>query len=150
MLADVGQRLIYPPEIATTNLRPAIVLWYGSARLVHLEELTVSWEDAVDEAYARNKLWYAQLAAEAEQQGWRVRVYPVEAVSLPSARKIVSAIFLPAQSAPFKAQCHSQLGLRFHQKDCSNVTAVLQLFPTGPSQTMVTTAMPHRVTTGSD
>ncbi|MGH0122225.1 UNVERIFIED_CONTAM: hypothetical protein FKN15_017549 [Acipenser sinensis] len=34
-------------------------------------------------------------------------------------------------------------------KDCSNVTAVLQLFPTGASQTMVTTATPHRVTTGS-
>ncbi|MGH0121974.1 UNVERIFIED_CONTAM: hypothetical protein FKN15_000515 [Acipenser sinensis] len=71
------------------------------------------------------------------------------AVSLLSARKIVSAIFLPAQSAPFKTQRHSQLGLRFHQKDCFNVTAALQLFYTGASQTMVTTATPQRVTTGS-
>ncbi|MGH0145910.1 UNVERIFIED_CONTAM: hypothetical protein FKN15_045958 [Acipenser sinensis] len=78
MLADVGQRLIFPPEIATTNLRPDIVLWSGSARLVHLIELTVPWEDAVDEAYERKKLRYAQLATEAEQRGWRVRVYPVE------------------------------------------------------------------------
>ncbi|MGH0152548.1 UNVERIFIED_CONTAM: hypothetical protein FKN15_022661 [Acipenser sinensis] len=76
--ADVGQRLIFPPEIATTNLRPDIVLWSGSARLVHLVELTVPWEDAVDEAYERKKLRYAQLATEAEQRGWRVRVYPVE------------------------------------------------------------------------
>ncbi|MGH0157353.1 UNVERIFIED_CONTAM: hypothetical protein FKN15_033297 [Acipenser sinensis] len=112
MLADVGQRLIFPPEIATSNLRPDIVLRSGSACLVHLVELTVPWEDAVDEAYERKKLWYAQLAAEAEQRGWRVRVYPVE-------------------------------------KDCSIITAVLQLFPTGASQTMVTTATPHRVTTGS-
>ncbi|MGH0117045.1 UNVERIFIED_CONTAM: hypothetical protein FKN15_028157 [Acipenser sinensis] len=72
-----------------------------------------------------------------------------EAVSLLSACKIVSAIFLHAQSAPFKEQRHSQLGLRFHQKDCTNITAALQLFHTGTSQTMVTTAMPHRVTTGS-
>ncbi|MGH0153763.1 UNVERIFIED_CONTAM: hypothetical protein FKN15_025193 [Acipenser sinensis] len=78
MLADVGQRLIFPPVIATTNLRPDIVLWSGSARLVHLVKLTVPWEDAVDEAYERKKLWYAQLAAEAEQRGWRVWVYPVE------------------------------------------------------------------------
>ncbi|MGH0128506.1 UNVERIFIED_CONTAM: hypothetical protein FKN15_027537 [Acipenser sinensis] len=78
MLADVGQWLIFPPEIATTNLRPDIVLWSGSARLVHLVELTVPWEDAVDEAYERKKLRYAQLATEAEQRGWRVRVYPVE------------------------------------------------------------------------
>ncbi|MGH0163870.1 UNVERIFIED_CONTAM: hypothetical protein FKN15_046048 [Acipenser sinensis] len=47
-------------------------------RLVHLIELTVPWEDAVDQAYERKKLRYAQLATEAEQQGWRVRVYPVE------------------------------------------------------------------------
>ncbi|MGH0157486.1 UNVERIFIED_CONTAM: hypothetical protein FKN15_033735 [Acipenser sinensis] len=74
----------------------------------------------------------------------------IRAVSLLSALKIVSAIFLPAQSAPFKAQHHSQLGLRFHQKDYSNVTAELQLLHTGASQTMVTSATPHRVTTGSD
>ncbi|MGH0145966.1 UNVERIFIED_CONTAM: hypothetical protein FKN15_012935 [Acipenser sinensis] len=64
MLANVGQRLIFPPEIATTNLRPDIVLWSGSTRLVHLVE--------------REKLQYAELAAEAEQRGWRVQVYPVE------------------------------------------------------------------------
>ncbi|MGH0119867.1 UNVERIFIED_CONTAM: hypothetical protein FKN15_059248 [Acipenser sinensis] len=78
MLADVGQQLIFPPEIATTNLQPDIVLWSGSACLVHLVEVPVPWEDAVDEAYERKKLWYAQLAAEAEQRGWRVQVYPVE------------------------------------------------------------------------
>ncbi|MGH0170518.1 UNVERIFIED_CONTAM: hypothetical protein FKN15_059020 [Acipenser sinensis] len=55
-----------------------------------------------------------------------------QAISLLSARKIVSAIFLPAQSAPFKEQRHSQLALRFHQKDCSNVTAELQLYPPAP------------------
>jgi len=43
--------LIFPPEIATTNLRPDIVLWSGSACIVQLIELTVQWDDAVDEAY---------------------------------------------------------------------------------------------------
>ncbi|MGH0168675.1 UNVERIFIED_CONTAM: hypothetical protein FKN15_054981 [Acipenser sinensis] len=78
MLADVGQQLIFPPEIATTNLRPDIVLWSGLANPVHLVELTVPWEDAVDEVYEMKKLWYAQLATEAEQRGWRVQVYPLE------------------------------------------------------------------------
>ncbi|MGH0174060.1 UNVERIFIED_CONTAM: hypothetical protein FKN15_067039 [Acipenser sinensis] len=41
-------------------------------------KLTVPWEDAVDEAYERKKLRYAQLATEAEQRGWRVWVYPME------------------------------------------------------------------------
>ncbi|MGH0150187.1 UNVERIFIED_CONTAM: hypothetical protein FKN15_017022 [Acipenser sinensis] len=40
--------------------------------------IRVPSEDAVDEVYERKKLRYAQLAAEAEQRGWRVRVYPVE------------------------------------------------------------------------
>jgi len=78
MLADLDQRLILPPEIATTDLRPDIVLWSGSARIVQMIELTVPWEDAVDEAYERKKLWYAHLATEAEQRGLRVQVYPVE------------------------------------------------------------------------
>ncbi|MGH0188886.1 UNVERIFIED_CONTAM: hypothetical protein FKN15_031754 [Acipenser sinensis] len=62
---------------------------------------------------------------------------------------IISPFCSSPATAPFKAQRHSQLALRFHQKDCSNVTAELQLFHTGASQTMVTTATPHRVTTGS-
>jgi len=72
MLADLGQRLIFPPEIATTNLRPDIVLWSRSARIVQLIELIVPWEDAVDEANERKKLRYAHLATGAEQRGWRV------------------------------------------------------------------------------
>ncbi|MGH0150319.1 UNVERIFIED_CONTAM: hypothetical protein FKN15_050191 [Acipenser sinensis] len=78
MLTDVEQRLIFPPEIATSNLRPEIVLWSRSACIVHLVELTVPWEDAVDEAYERKKLRYSEIAAEAEQRGWKVQVYPVE------------------------------------------------------------------------
>ncbi|MGH0162803.1 UNVERIFIED_CONTAM: hypothetical protein FKN15_043900 [Acipenser sinensis] len=49
-----------------------------SQEVARLPALTVPWEDAVDEAYERKKLRYAQLATEAEQRGWRVRVYPVE------------------------------------------------------------------------
>jgi len=80
MLADLDQRRIFPPEIGTPNLRPDIVLWSGSARIVQLRELTLPWEDAVvDEAYERKKLQYAHLATEAEQRGYKVQVYPVEA-----------------------------------------------------------------------
>ncbi|MGH0136128.1 UNVERIFIED_CONTAM: hypothetical protein FKN15_066224 [Acipenser sinensis] len=59
MLPDVGQWLIFPPEIATINHRPDIVLWSRAARPVHLAELKVPLEDAMDEAYDRKKLQYA-------------------------------------------------------------------------------------------
>lgn len=78
MLVDVDQRLTVPSEIAITNLRPDLVLWSNSQRMVYFVELTVPWEDAVQEAFERKKLRYTELAAEAEQRGWRAKICPVE------------------------------------------------------------------------
>lgn len=79
MLADLDHRLCFPAEIAATNLRPDLVLWSSSLRSAFIVELTVPWEDAVGEAYERKSLKYSELAADAEQHGWKPKVYPVEA-----------------------------------------------------------------------
>lgn len=78
MLADIGRQLVFPREIATTTLRPDLVLWSPSLKKVYIIELTVPWEDAVDEAYERKHLRYAELAAEAQHRGWNAEVRPVE------------------------------------------------------------------------
>ncbi len=78
MWVDLSQRLTFPPEIAATNLHPDLVLWSKSCRHVFIEELTVPWEEAIDEAFERKRLRYADLAAEAEDRGWKVNVHPVE------------------------------------------------------------------------
>ncbi|MGH0123030.1 UNVERIFIED_CONTAM: hypothetical protein FKN15_067115 [Acipenser sinensis] len=65
--------LFFHLRLPPLTFNQILFLWSGSARLVHLVDLTVPWEDAVDEAYEKKKLRYAQLAAEAEQRGWRVR-----------------------------------------------------------------------------
>ncbi|KAK0136753.1 Retrovirus-related Pol polyprotein from type-2 retrotransposable element R2DM [Merluccius polli] len=78
LLVDLEQRLCFPAEIAPTNLRPDLVLWSPSIRSVYIIELTVPWEDNVGEAYERKKLRYAELAADAEQRGWKATVRPVE------------------------------------------------------------------------
>lgn len=78
MRVDLSQRLIFPPEIAVTNLRPDLVLWSRSCQRVFIVELTVPWEDAIGEAYERKRLRYADLAAEVEARGWNVKVWPVE------------------------------------------------------------------------
>ena len=78
MRVDLSQRLIFPLEIAATNLRPDLVLWSKSVRRVYIVELTVPWEEAIDEAFERKRLRYANLAAEAEERGWNVKVWPVE------------------------------------------------------------------------
>ena len=78
MRVDLDQRLIFPPEIATTTLRLDPVLWSNSCQLAYIIELTVPWEDAIEEAYERKKLHYSNLAAEAEDRGWKIRVRLVE------------------------------------------------------------------------
>ncbi|XP_063058330.1 uncharacterized protein LOC134451862 [Engraulis encrasicolus] len=78
LLVDLEQRLCFPAEIAMTNLRPDLVLWSASVRRVYIVELTVPWEDNLGEAFERKKLRYAELAADAEQQGWKAIVLPVE------------------------------------------------------------------------
>ncbi|KAJ8010190.1 hypothetical protein DPEC_G00072420 [Dallia pectoralis] len=78
MLADLGQQLNFPPEIAVTTLRPDLVLWSPSLKSVYIIELTVPWESSTEEAYERKKLRYTDLAADAQQRGWRAKIYPVE------------------------------------------------------------------------
>ncbi|KAM3872212.1 putative glutamate receptor [Diretmus argenteus] len=78
ILVDIGQQLIFPPEIAATTLMPDLVLWSPSLKSVYITELTVPWENSAEEAYERKKLRYTELAADARQQGWNAKVYPVE------------------------------------------------------------------------
>ena len=63
MLADLGQKLRFPAEIATSNLRPDLVLWSASLKQVYIVELTVPWESAVfdDDAWWK---WEATLVCE--------------------------------------------------------------------------------------
>ncbi|KAJ8406497.1 hypothetical protein AAFF_G00300710 [Aldrovandia affinis] len=78
MLVDIGQKLIFPSEIASTNLRPDWVLWSPSIKSIYIIELTVPWENSVEEAYERKNLRYTELTADAKQRGWNAKVYPVE------------------------------------------------------------------------
>ena len=55
MQVDLGGKLVVPQEIVCTRQRPDIVLWSVSQRIVYFIELTVPWEDSVEEAYERKK-----------------------------------------------------------------------------------------------
>ncbi|KAJ7991222.1 hypothetical protein DPEC_G00295080 [Dallia pectoralis] len=52
---------------------------HEQATSVYIIELTVPWEAAVEEAFKRKSLKYTELAADAEQRGWKAKVCPVEA-----------------------------------------------------------------------
>ena len=78
MQADLRGRLQFPREIALTSQRPDIVIWSTSTKQAILVELTVPWEERIEDAYERKLAKYQDLVADCQQQGWRVWCLPVE------------------------------------------------------------------------
>jgi len=74
---DLDKKLVFPPEIVATTLQPDIVLWSPTTKLAYVVELTIPWEDGVEEAYESKKK-YSDLVAEASQNGWKTSFFPVE------------------------------------------------------------------------
>lgn len=61
----ISKQLEFPLKIADATLRPGSVLWSLSLKEVYIVELTLHWEDGVEEAFERKHLCYAELAAKA-------------------------------------------------------------------------------------
>ena len=78
MVADLDRQLKFPGEIAATSRRPDVVLWSRSTKQVVLLELTVPWEERMEEAYERKLGKYQQLVEECQGNGWKPRCLPVE------------------------------------------------------------------------
>lgn len=76
--ADLGKQLRFPENIVETSLRPDIVLLSDSSKQVILLELTVPWEERMEEASERKKEKYAELVKECRRRGWRARCLPIE------------------------------------------------------------------------
>lgn len=78
MCADLKEQLKFPQEICITPLRPDIVLWSSTTKQVVMLELTVPWEERMEEAYERKRSKYQDLVIECQQNGWRTWCLPVE------------------------------------------------------------------------
>ncbi|XP_038147774.1 uncharacterized protein LOC119787807 [Cyprinodon tularosa] len=78
LLVDLGRQLRFPDYIAATTLRPDMVLSSNSTRQVVLLELTVPWEDRIEEAQERKRAKYTELVAECRRNGWKARCEPIE------------------------------------------------------------------------
>jgi len=80
IIADLPDHLPYtfPPHIATTDLRPDIVVWNNSTRSVALLELTVCHESNFVDAYQRKKIRYLDLEEDIRQSQFWVKTYPIQ------------------------------------------------------------------------
>ncbi|XP_061778568.1 uncharacterized protein LOC133569990 [Nerophis ophidion] len=78
MRVDLKKQLKFPEEIAHTTLRPDIVLWSKGTKQVVLIELTVPWEERIEEAYERKLKKYQTLILKSQLNGWKAWNLPVE------------------------------------------------------------------------
>ena len=60
--ADLGKQLKLPEEVAHTSLRPDIIIWSISPKRMIMVELTVPWEERIEEAFELKKAKYEDLA----------------------------------------------------------------------------------------
>ncbi|XP_026126685.1 uncharacterized protein LOC113108082 [Carassius auratus] len=75
---DLGKQLKFPEAVAITTLRPDVVLTSEASKQVILLELTVPWEDRMEEANERKRAKYSQLVEDCRSNGWRAICQLVE------------------------------------------------------------------------
>ena len=78
MKADLKQQLQFPQEIALTTLRPDIVIWSRNPKRVVLVELTVPWEEQIEESHELKRAKYEDLAQTCRENGWNTWVFLIE------------------------------------------------------------------------
>jgi len=61
-----------------SSLRPDIVIWSTAPKMMILVELTVPWEERIDEANERKRSKYQELADFCREKGFSTWVFPVE------------------------------------------------------------------------
>ncbi|KAJ8334019.1 hypothetical protein SKAU_G00413380 [Synaphobranchus kaupii] len=71
MRVDLDQQFKFPVEIATTSLRPDIVLWSTSSRTVIMAELTVPWEEGTEQPSKGRRRSTVSCRRHVQKQGGR-------------------------------------------------------------------------------
>ncbi|TWW77850.1 uncharacterized protein LOC130535078 [Takifugu flavidus] len=75
---DLGKQLLFPQHIATTSLRPDMIITSEASKHLIMLELTVPWEERIEEANERKRAKYQELVEECRGRGWRTFYEPIE------------------------------------------------------------------------
>ncbi len=78
MTVDLERQLKIPTHITQSKLRPDIILVSEATKQLILLELTVPWEERMEEAQERKREKYQELMEDCRRNGWRTRCMPVE------------------------------------------------------------------------
>ena len=101
-MADVGRQV--PQCIVVTAMRPGMVLYSDWERIICFIELTIPFEEAIEEAFER-KEQYAELEADARGQGWQAHTKPEETGGRGSVAKPTPTLLVDAHSKELYRSC---------------------------------------------
>nr|XP_014269084.2 uncharacterized protein LOC106676625 [Maylandia zebra] len=76
--ADLGKQLKFPQNIAETSLRPDLIIISEASKQLIMLELTVPWEERIEEANERKRGKYQELVQECRGRGWKTFYEPIE------------------------------------------------------------------------
>ena len=78
LVADIDKQLKFPAHIASTSLRPDVVLFANSKRIVIIIELTCPCEENISYWNAEKTSKYRFLVSLCKKAGWNVKFFAVE------------------------------------------------------------------------
>ena len=75
-----NERLVFPPQVYATNLRPDIIIWSPQSKKVILGELTCPVEENIKQAQSVKKSRYTPLCDSIHErnEGWSVTLLTLE------------------------------------------------------------------------
>ena len=76
--ADLETRLKFSDHIAQTSLRPDIVIFSNKIKKIFLWELTVPWEEHLEEPHERKQYKYDELQEKGKNNGWHASCMLIE------------------------------------------------------------------------
>ena len=77
-LSDLDRKLVFPPHIYRTLLRPDIVIYGVAEKVIIMVELTCPCEENIAARHEEKLTRYSDLAASCRENGWRVHLFAVE------------------------------------------------------------------------
>ena len=78
ILVDLDRKLVFPPEIFVTSLRPDMVIWSEMKKHIFIIELTVPDEEGLQRARERKRGKYEDLVMNVQRGGWSAELWTIE------------------------------------------------------------------------
>ena len=78
LLSDLNSKLIVPPFLAITQLRPDILMYSSSTKKCIILELTCCCEENMEQWHSKKFLKYDALSQSIIHNGWETHLFPIE------------------------------------------------------------------------